>query len=214
MPLLGRVASPRPAQPAPWAGHARRRWRVLAGAWAIAWAAALLPVAAPAGVETRSKLTQEYDLKAVFLFNFAQFVDWPADSFPDAKAPITIGILGEDPFGKSLDDVVANESAHDRRLVVRRYQTPEQIEACQILFISASEAGRLDHIFAALAHRSVLTVGETRDFTTRSGIIAFDVAQRRLRLRINVAAASAANLTISSQLLRQAVIVGATEPRK
>ena len=175
-------------------------------------AAALLPITAFAGAP--SKLTQEYDLKAVFLFNFAQFVDWPAEAFANANTPITIGILGQDPFGKSLDEVVANESAHDRRLVVRRFQTPEQVDSCQILFIGASEAGRLDHIFATLAHRSVLTVGESRDFTAHSGIIAFEVAQHRLRLRINVAAATAADLTISSQLLRQAEIVGAAGSRE
>jgi hypothetical protein len=191
MPLLGRA-------------------RILAGVLA----AALLPSAALAGAEVRSKLTQEYDLKAVFLFNFAQFVDWPANAFADANTPITIGVLGQDPFGKSLDEVVANESAHDRKLVVRRFQTPEQVDSCQILFISASEAGRLDHIFAALAHRSVLTVGESREFTAHSGIIAFEVAQHRLRLRINVAAATAANLTISSQLLRQAEIVGSAGARE
>ena len=181
----------------------RARARVVAGVLALA----LLPIAAPAGAGV--KTTQEYDLKAVFLFNFAQFVDWPDSAFADAHTPITIGILGQDPFGKSLDAVVADESVHDRKLVIRRYQSPEQIERCQILFISSSEAGHLDRILAALAHRSVLTVGETRDFTTRSGMIGFDVAQRRVRLRINVAAATAANLTISSQLLRQAEIVGA-----
>ena len=182
--------------------------RTVAGALAVA----LLPTAAFAGAP--GKLTQEYDLKAVFLYNFAQFVDWPADAFADANTPITIGILGQDPFGTSLDEVVANESAHDRKLVVRRYRDPEQADSCQILFISASEAGHLDHIFATLAHRSVLTVGESREFAAHSGIIAFEVAQRRLRLRINLAAASAASLTISSQLLRQAVIVGAAGPRE
>jgi hypothetical protein len=183
--------------------------RVLAriGVAASLLAIALLPLTAFA--TAGGKLTQEYDLKAVFLFNFAQFVDWPDSAFADAHTPITIGILGQDPFGKSLDAVVANESAHDRALVVRRCQSIDQADGCQILFISSSEAGRLDHILAALAHRSVLTVGETRDFATRSGMIGFDVAQQRVRLRINVAAATAANLTISSKLLRQAVIVGA-----
>jgi hypothetical protein len=182
--------------------------RKVAGALILA----LVPIAAFAAAP--GKLTQEYDLKAVFLFNFAQFVNWPAKAFADASTPITIGILGEDPFGKSLDEVVANESAHDRKLVVRRCESLEQVEGCQIVFISALEEKHLEYILAALAHRSVLTVGETHDFTAHSGIITFDVAQRRLRLRINVAAASAANLTISSKLLRQAEIVGPAEARE
>jgi len=152
-------------------------------------------------------VTQEYDLKAAFLFNFAEFVEWPAEAFADASSPFTIGILGDDPFGRSLEEIVTNETVRNRKLVVRRFQSVEQVDSCQILFISSSETKRLDHIFAALGRRSILTVGETKEFTARSGIIAFDVSQRRLRLRINLAASTDAGLTISSKLLRQAEIV-------
>ena len=150
----------------------------------------------------------EYDLKAAFLFNFTQFVEWPVEAFSGATEPFTIGILGDDPFGHTLDEVVAGETVRNRKLVVRRYRTVEQIEACHILFISSSETSRLGHIIERLGRRSVLTVGETRDFTTHSGMIAFDLSKRRLRLRVNVAAATDAGLTISSKLLRQAERVG------
>ncbi len=182
----------------------------LGGAWRCGWAlavvAALVPVAAIGTTAAPRTVAQEYDLKAAFLFNFAQFVEWPADAFAEPGTPITIGILGQDPFGSSLDDIVAGETVHNRPLAVRRYQSVDQIESCQILFISPSEAPRLGQIMKALAHRSVLTVGETKDFT-HSGIVAFDVIQRRVRLRVNLAAATEARLTISSKLLRQAQIV-------
>src|SRR5712692_3889850 len=64
------------------------------------------------------KLAREYDLKAAFLFNFAQFVEWPPDAFPDAGTPITICILGDDPLGGSVDEIIENELVRDRRLVV------------------------------------------------------------------------------------------------
>jgi hypothetical protein len=169
---------------------------------------ACLPVTAPAATRSGGTLAQEYDLKAAFLFNFAQFVEWPEDAFAGAATPITIGILGEDPFGKSLDEIVANEVVHDRRLIVRRYRTIDQIEDCHILFISQAESKRMDHIFTRLGSRSVLTVGDADDFMARDGIIGFKMARNRLRLRINPAVAKAAKLTISSKLLRQAEIVG------
>lgn len=158
--------------------------------------------------------TQEYDLKAVFLFNFAEFVEWPADAFAGASSPFTIGVLGDDPFGRSLDEIVANETVRNRKLVVRRYESVEQIDACQILFISASETTRLDHIFDWLGHRSILTVGETKEFSAHAGAVAFDISQRRLRLRINLAASDDARLIISSKLLRQAQIVRSSGRRK
>lgn len=169
----------------------------------------LFPLARSEAADTGPVVTREYALKAAFLFNFAQFVDWPPEAFAGANVPFTIGVLGVDPFGANLDALVSGEKVRDRPLVVRRYESLAQVDSCHILFISSSEAGRLDQIAKALAHRSVLTVGETKDFAAHSGIIGFEVSQRRLRLSINVAAATDARLTISSKLLRQARIVGA-----
>jgi uncharacterized protein DUF4154 len=176
----------------------------------VAIAAILAALSIPAtgsGATPRSGVTQEYDLKAAFLFNFAQFVEWPIDAFAVSTTPITIGVLGDDPFGAMLDALVAGETIRKRPLLVRRYRSVEQIAACHILFVSSSEASRLDHIAKALAHRSILTVGESKDFAARAGIIGFELSQRRLRLQINLDAAADARLTISSKLLRQARVV-------
>jgi len=163
------------------------------------WAAAQAP-AVPA--------TAEYELKAAFLFNFTRFVEWPAEAFSSASAPITIGILGEDPFGSSLDDMVANELAHGRKLTVRRYTSAEEIGPCQILFVCPGELEHWEPIAARLGKRAILTVADGSAFTARSGMIGFEMVNHHLRLRVNLAAARAAKLVISSQLLRQAKIVG------
>lgn len=154
-----------------------------------------------------TRRTPEYDLKAIFLFQFAHFVEWPAHTFLDERTPITIGVLGDDPFGAGLDEIVVNEAIGGRKLVVRRYQNVEQIDVCHVLFISASEASRMAPILARLKGRSVLTVGDTKDFVSQNGIVGFTVAKKRLKLRINLAAADTAKLVISSKLLRQAEIV-------
>ena len=169
---------------------------------------ALLAILLTAPFAAGAKLTHEYDLKAAFLFHFAQFVQWPPEALPDKNTPLTIGILGEDPFGKSLDEIVANESVGGHKLLVRRFQRVSQADSCHILFISSSEKSRLDQVLSVVNRRSILTVGETKDFAQRSGMIGFVVAEKRLRLAINLAAANAARLTISSKLLRQSEIVG------
>jgi len=158
---------------------------------------------APRGVPK----AQEYDLKAALLLNFARFVEWPATAFANASTPIVIGILGDDPFGVSLDTLVAGETVRNHPLVIRRYSSVDQADSCHILFVSSSEGTKLGHISEVLAHRSVLTVGDTKDFAAHAGIIGFELVQRRLRLWINVTAATDAQLTISSKLLRQAEIV-------
>jgi len=151
--------------------------------------------------------SKEYQVKAVFLFNFAQFVEWPPTAFPDTNAPLIIGVLGEDPFGAFLDEIVRGETVNSRPLVVQRYRSVNEITTCHILFVSRSEAGRLDQTLASLKDRNILTVGDADDFVRRGGTVQLANAQNKVRLVINPDAAKAANLTISSKLLRAAEIV-------
>ena len=135
--------------------------------------------------------TEAYKLKAVFLFNFAQFVEWPAHAFRDAEAPLVIGILGEDPFGAYLDELVHGEKVGGRSLIARRYQRVEEIAECHILFISRSEAATLDKSLAQLRGRSVLTVGDLDTFTQQGGMVRFFTENGKIRFKINVLAAKA-----------------------
>jgi hypothetical protein len=155
----------------------------------------------------------EPEVKAVFLFNFAQFVSWPDGAFPDRQAALVIGILGDDPFGRVLDDVVKGEVVGGRALIVERFRRVEDIGICHILFVGEFNPEQYTHIFATLIRRPILTVGDTEGFAARGGAVRFITAQNRIRLRINVDAAKAANLTISSNLLRSAEVVGAERPR-
>jgi len=153
----------------------------------------------------------DYQIKTIFLFNFASFVEWPATAFADPHAPLIIGVLGHDPFGSFLDETVRGEKASGRNLVIRRYRLVEEIDACHILFVSGSESGRLKAIFAALRGRSILTVGDTEGFALQGGIVQFFTDRNRVRLRINLDAAKAAGLVISSKLLRTVEVI---EPGK
>jgi uncharacterized protein DUF4154 len=149
----------------------------------------------------------EYQVKAVFLFNFAQFVGWPAGAFADSMAPMVIGVLGNDPFGSYLDETVRGEKVHRHSLEVRRYRKIEEITTCHILFINPSGERRLEEVLSNLKNRAILTVGDDPGFAQRGGMIRFVSEKSKIRMRINVAAASAVNLTISSKLLRAAEIV-------
>jgi hypothetical protein len=162
-----------------------------------------------AGSEARaqSASSREYQIKAVFLFNFAQFVEWPPAAFTSAQEPLVIGVLGEDPFGNYLDEAVQGERVGSRPLVVKRYARLSEIETCHILFISRAEAGHLDEIVARLKARSTLTVSDIDGSANRGVMIRFVNQTNHLRLRINLDAAKHAGLTISSKLLRPAEIV-------
>jgi hypothetical protein len=151
----------------------------------------------------------EYQVKAAYLFNFGQFVEWPASSFASPGAPFVIGILGDDPFGGTLDDVVRGEALGGHPLQVRRFQDGDDVSACNILFIARTEAARLERTLQAVRGRNVLTVTDWAGEESHDAIIVLKTENKRIRMRINVAAARANNLVISSKLLRPAEVVGA-----
>ena len=158
---------------------------------------------------TQAKAFNEYDLKAAFLYNFAQFVEWPPEAFESAQTHLVIGVLGEDPFGKTLDKIVQDEVVKNRKLDVQRYRRVEDIATCHILFISQSEAGRLGQILDRLKGKNILTVGDSENFAHQGGVVRLLLEKNKIRLRINIEAAKAARLTISSKVLRAAELVGA-----
>lgn len=186
---------------------ARRRCAALLRPLAVLLALVLLP-AAPL-VAAAAPPSAEYQLKAVFLFNFAQFVEWPARAFAAPDTPLVIGVLGEDPFGAYLDDLVHNEKVGLHPLQVRRFKTAADIAACHIVFVSRSEGDRLDPAMAVLTGRSVLTVSDLDLFTRHGGMVRFVTESGKIRLRINVEAAKACDLKISSKILRPATVVTA-----
>lgn len=150
----------------------------------------------------------EYQVKAVFLFNFTHFVEWPADAFADPQAPFVIGVLGQDPFGPALDEAVRGENVNGRPLVVQRYSGVPDLKPCQILFIDRSIDGQIDKALATLSRQRTLTVSDLDSGTPRSVIIRFLNENQKIRLQINVDSARSAGLTISSKLLRPAQVIG------
>lgn len=152
-------------------------------------------------VTVRSAPTDEYQVKAAFLFNFAKFVVWPANAFPNANTPLVIGVLGHDPFGAYLDDIVRGERVDNRQLLVQRYRSPAEVTDCHVLFISRSESSRIDRIVSTLKDRKLLIVTDA-DGGQGGVIIRFVMVGNRIRFKIDVEAAKAANLSISSKLLR------------
>lgn len=154
---------------------------------------------------------KEYQVKAVFLYNFAQFVEWPESVFTEDKSPLVVGVLGSDPFNAYLDEVVRGERVGSHPIQVVRYHRIEDIKNCHVLFVSASESSRLAPILAGLRKRKILTVGESDLFSRLGGMVSFVTRQGKIRLKINLEAVQAADLTVSSKLLRLAEIV---TPRK
>jgi len=149
----------------------------------------------------------ESQVKAVFLFNFAKYVDWPDAAFSNTNAPITIGLIGTDPFGDKLEHVIEGKTVKSRPFVIKHLASDAELSGCQILFISHSEAPRMREIMAKAGPLPILTVGEDETFAQNGGIINFVLKNGNVRLEIDLAAARKAGVTISSRLLAVADVV-------
>jgi YfiR/HmsC-like len=169
---------------------------------------ARLPVLLLSSLALAAPAPAEYQVKAVFLFNFTQFVDWPEQAFADPRAPFVIGVLGRDPFGSALDEVVRGETVNGRPLVVERYRNVGELKRCQILFIDRTVGAEADRTLQSLLRQNTLTVTDFAAPTPSTEIIRFLNEGKKIRLRINVDSARDAGLTISSKLLRPAEVVG------
>lgn len=150
--------------------------------------------------------SDETEVKAVFLFNFAQFVDWPSSKLPPDSA-IVIGVLGKDPFGKYLDETVANEIVNGHPLKVERYTNIQRIENCHILFINPSRSIRVVDVLKKLGGKNILTVSDETNFAKQGGMIHFINENNRIKLRVNLSSVKESEISISSKLLNLAEIV-------
>jgi hypothetical protein len=150
--------------------------------------------------------SDEYKVKAAFLYNFSKFIEWPAGAFKDHLTPIGLYVLGSDPFGEALDSL-KEKTVNGRKFVIRRIKRVEEAEGGHILFISTSEKGRNKEILQSLGNTSILTVSEVERFCQIGGMINFVVMGDRVQFEINPESAQKRSLKISSQLLRLAKIV-------
>jgi len=164
---------------------------------------------APTAVETTvpTPVSPEYRIKAAFLYNFADFTTWPKEAFESKTSPIVVGVLGRDPFGKTLEATFRDKKIGKRRFELHRWKHEDDVGRCHILFIPRSERAHAERMLAKLRGRHILIVSESEGFIGRGGILNFYIEKKKIRFEVQVDEAKRARLTISSHLLKLGRIV-------
>jgi len=163
----------------------------------------LLALAALARGEEPSR---EYQLKAAFIYNFAQFTVWPDKAFSSDDAPFVVAVIGQDPFGDAVRGVMEGKKIGNHSIILRHFNSADEVRGCHLLFVPAAEQDKYDAIFKAVGDRPVLTVGETPGFPAAGGTIRFLIEDNKIRFEVNLDSAYKAGLKISSKLLSLAKI--------
>jgi hypothetical protein len=183
-------------------GDARTRAVTLLRTLLLLAAAVFAPAVLAAGVTATDQ-----QLKAVFVFRFSQFVDWPATAYATDTEPFVIGVLGNDTFAALLEEVVRGEHVNKHPIQVRKFSNAEAAGPVHILFVDRSESARLEQVVELVKSRSTLVVSDLDGATQRGAMIQFTNVNHRIGLRINVDSARASRLIVSSNLLRLAEVV-------
>lgn len=153
----------------------------------------------------QNQIPTEYEVKAAFIYNFAKFVEWPSNP---SQSSVAVCVFGKDPFGSAFVPI-EDKRVGDKKIIIKRNVSFQNLEDCNILFISNSEKERLPQILEALGGLPVLTIGDTTGFALHGVMINFYMEDKTVRFEINQEAAEHAGLKISSKLLKIARIVGA-----
>jgi len=168
-------------------------------------AALLLSVTSFCGQsQAQTSAPSQFDVEAVYLYNFAKFVRWPPGGPGHA---LDVCVAGQRVYLDKLNQVVAGERIDERPLAVRAIQRPEDEAGCDILFIDATAKERLDSLLAAAADKPVLTVSDLPDFLDRGGMIQFILVNSRIRFSVDLRPTTHNGITLSSELLKVAVAV-------
>jgi hypothetical protein len=151
--------------------------------------------------------TREYQVKAVFVFNFSQFAEWPSQSFANPESPAVIGILGKDPFGPYLAETIVGENLNKHPFVIQHFTNVDDVSNCQILFINVDDKNKLKAILEKLKGKNILTISDANGFAKLGGIARLYTKDDKINIQINLEAAKEENINISSKLLKLAEIV-------
>ncbi|HKV06252.1 MAG TPA: YfiR family protein [Candidatus Acidoferrales bacterium] len=169
--------------------------------------ATLVPFACSTAGGAQTNSPGEYQLKAAFLFNFAKFIEWPPTSFANPQSPFFICVLGMDPFGRTIDDLLAGKAIGNHPVSIERSDELAEERHCQVVFVSSAEKRRVREVLNGLKGTNSLVVGETEGFAAAGGVIQFDLEENHVRFLINTDAADRAGLKVSSKLLSLAKVV-------
>lgn len=173
--------------------HLRAVFISVLGAWSL--------LATPVAQAQMDKEQAELQVKALFLYNFANFVEWPDDAFAGPDAPIRMCLFGDIPFGIFLDSVNGTPIGARNLAVIRTQNKADIASGCHILFVGADRKATLPDFWKDVQFLFVLSVGEQKEFADSGGIINIFRTQDQYQFEVNISNAMAAGLFLSSDLL-------------
>jgi hypothetical protein len=168
------------------------------------WAGVLVMGSTLAFAQDRSL---EYAVKATYVYKFAPFVHWPAQAFDSPTAPLTLCVLANESVAAVVDEAVKGKAADGRPFEVQHVTLPLRNVRCHILYVASSRAATIAQALDAVRGRPVLTVADEAPGGVDGLVINLATVDGRVRFEVDLRAAAANGLEVSSKLLALAIRV-------
>ena len=146
----------------------------------------------------------EDKIKAVFIYNFTKYIQWPNY---DTIETFDIAIIGDSEIIIPLKEIGEKELVNNKKIEIKHYQNIQDINVCHILFISASEKSQLQNILKKIENKNILTISDSNGFANKGVAINFVIVEGKLKFEINSNAINQTGLQVSSHLLKLAILV-------
>ncbi|MBC8353459.1 MAG: YfiR family protein [Planctomycetes bacterium] len=152
---------------------------------------------------------KEHTLKVAYLYNFTKFVSWPADALPPSQGAFVIGVIGENPFGQTLNKLAAAKLAQKRPIAVRYFKSLADYKPCHMLFVAASTPPDVRAaIIRQTRNQPVLVVGENVGYGVEGSTVNFVLLEDgSIKIEINIDAMNRRKMQANALLLKLATVV-------
>ncbi|MCK5055278.1 MAG: YfiR family protein [Candidatus Aminicenantes bacterium] len=152
-----------------------------------------------------SDVMEESKLKSIFIYQIGKFTRWPQQT-TDPDTPFVISIIGKTSPGSEID-IPGDKTIDNREILIRKISKLQEVPGSDVLFVTNSEAYRLETILDHIGNIPVLTFGDTEGFAERGVIVNFCIENNKLRFEINLEAVKKASLHLEFRLVKLAVRV-------
>ena len=141
---------------------------------------------------------------SIFIYNFSKFIQWPTEY---KKGDFVIGVLGNSPVTQHLKSMAASKKVGDQHFSIVRYNKPEDIRRCHILYIPTAQSANLEACKATLAGTSTLIITDKPGLGKNGSGINFLVVDGKPKFELNKSAAEERNLKVSTELAKLAILI-------
>jgi hypothetical protein len=158
------------------------------------------------GVNIKMKAQQkDYKAYSLYVYNFMKYIEWPEE---ESKGDFIIGVFGESPINSELKNLALNKKLKGRNIVLRKFNSPEEINNCHLLYVTTSNNKLIKSICVQFKDKSTLIIGEREGGVYSGAALSFFISDEdELNFDINKKELENHRLKIASSLVNLGHVV-------